>query len=457
LIRKSAEHNNGEVSTLEELSLHQRNLIKIDCIDNECRKLKILYLQNNLIPKIEHVTRCKELNYLNMALNNVQLIEGLDGCEMLEKLDLTVNFIGDLRSVCALQKNRCLETLYLTGNPCSLFDGYREYVVAKLPQLKCLDGQEISRSERIVAMQGIEAVEIEVNKQSVKHIEEQAAKKAKVEARKAREAKMGGTSSWYCDTQTTGRKEPPKVVEIDSDASESDLDDEEAQEFWASESDFTPESRVEAAQMAERQQRQKDKGKEGPKKKKRNLKKVNYFHKDGRPYNMNEGGWDFRLDGQGMDDEPYKLEVACYKHLDTSAIDLDVQPTYIRIIIKEKIFQLYLPEEVNTDNSKAERSKVTGRLMVTMQKVNQLITAPKVEKLVHAPGGEEKKKKRGEPERLEVGEGVTKGVDVTSIISDAAKAKASGGLLTIRSNRGKVPVRANDDDFVDDDDVPPLE
>merc|ERR1712070_1217938 len=86
LIRKRAEHNEGEISTLEELSLHQEAITKIDLIDNLCRNLKILYLQNNLIGKIENVGRCKELVYLNLALNNVLVLEGLEGCEMLQKL-----------------------------------------------------------------------------------------------------------------------------------------------------------------------------------------------------------------------------------------------------------------------------------------------------------------------------------------------------------------------------------
>jgi protein TilB len=45
---------------------------------------------------------------------------------------------------------------------------------------------------------------------------------------------------------------------------------------------------------------------------------------------------------------------------------LDVQPTYVRVVIKEKVFQLALPDEVNPDRSKAERSKITGHLVVTM-------------------------------------------------------------------------------------------
>jgi len=52
-----------------------------------------LYLQNNLIGKIENIGKLKSLEYLNMAINNVKKIEGLKFCESLNKLDLTLNFI----------------------------------------------------------------------------------------------------------------------------------------------------------------------------------------------------------------------------------------------------------------------------------------------------------------------------------------------------------------------------
>ena len=44
-------------------------------------------------------------------------------------------------------------TRYLTGNPCTDYYGYREFVIATLPQLQWLDGREITRSERIQASQ----------------------------------------------------------------------------------------------------------------------------------------------------------------------------------------------------------------------------------------------------------------------------------------------------------------
>nr|XP_022315580.1 protein tilB homolog [Crassostrea virginica] len=78
LVRKRAEHNNLEISTLEEVSLHQQDIEKIENLDKWCRDLKILYLQSNLIPKIENVGRLKKLEYLNLALNNVERIENLE-------------------------------------------------------------------------------------------------------------------------------------------------------------------------------------------------------------------------------------------------------------------------------------------------------------------------------------------------------------------------------------------
>lgn len=102
LIRKRSEHNEGYITTLEEISLHQEELEKIELIGTMCRKLKILYLQNNIIPKLEGLEHLKDLDYLNVALNNIKKIEGLSKCEFLRKLDLTVNFIDVDELQCSL-------------------------------------------------------------------------------------------------------------------------------------------------------------------------------------------------------------------------------------------------------------------------------------------------------------------------------------------------------------------
>lgn len=83
LIRKRAEHNEGIISTLEEISLHQFELEKIENLDKYCRHLRILFLQNNIIEKMENLEKLKELEYVNLAVNNISVIEGLEQSESL--------------------------------------------------------------------------------------------------------------------------------------------------------------------------------------------------------------------------------------------------------------------------------------------------------------------------------------------------------------------------------------
>ena len=136
LLRKRAEHNEMMLSTLEEVSLHQQNIKVISGLDIYCRHLKILYFQNNLIEKMEGLSKLKELTYLNMAVNSVRKIEGVRRCESLQKLDMTLNFIDleDLReSLEELEYCPDFTELYLTGNPCCDWKDYIDYVIAKLP------------------------------------------------------------------------------------------------------------------------------------------------------------------------------------------------------------------------------------------------------------------------------------------------------------------------------------
>ena len=192
LIRKRSEHNEGMVSNLEEIALHQEELESIGTIlGRTCGKtLRILLLQNNVISKMNHADfrQFRVLEYLNLALNNIQVIANIQHLECLNKLDLTLNFIDveNLEeSIDTLQSLRNLRELHLMGNPCcgqvdkganSAFSkveqsigsrkppwtGYRMYVIAKLHQLENLDGIIITRSERIKAMQHLSVLDVEL-------------------------------------------------------------------------------------------------------------------------------------------------------------------------------------------------------------------------------------------------------------------------------------------------------
>ena len=103
---------------------------------------------------MEGMNKLKELEYLNMAVNNVIKIEGLKRCESLKKLDLTLNFIDieDLQeSLEHLDWCPLLDELTLTGNPCTDWEKWKEYTIAKVPQIKRLDGEDIDKSARLEA------------------------------------------------------------------------------------------------------------------------------------------------------------------------------------------------------------------------------------------------------------------------------------------------------------------
>ncbi|KAK9890846.1 hypothetical protein WA026_012192 [Henosepilachna vigintioctopunctata] len=323
LIRKRSEHNEGIIGTLEELSLHQEDIEKIENINNWCRDLQILYLQANLISKIENLNKLKKLQYLNLAINNIEKIENLERCESLEKLDLTLNFIGDLESVCSLRNNTHFTNLNLTGNPCAEYKGYRDYVIAKLPQLEKLDSRDISRSERIKAQQRLSQIEVEIRRAQNKYRQ----------FREDQKTRLAGNDS-------------------------SNMNDDE---FWKSSSEHAPETRVEITRRS-RNSRRLDEPIE-PKK-----NEVRLFAKDGRALNINQAKIPFTFNDE--DPKEFVLTVQIYKYLDTELIDVDLQPIYARITIKNKIFQIVFPDEIFIDKSTCQRSTTSGQLVLRMPRIN---------------------------------------------------------------------------------------
>ncbi|XP_060583998.1 dynein axonemal assembly factor 11-like [Ruditapes philippinarum] len=463
LVRRKAEHNEREIFSLEELSLHQENIERIENLDKWCRQLKILYLQSNLIPRIENVGRLKKLEYLNLALNNVEVIENLEGCESLKKLDLTVNFVGELTSIECLKKNIFFNELYLTGNPCAQYEGYRDYVIATLPYLKTLDGIVVEKSERIQATQNygvikarIIAQQIEYRKQRAKEKEEARLEEEKeklekeADEREEKEKNPGYDGRWYTDIN-----QEDKVAKAKREAEQLEKEHAKDKEFWESKSVFSPEERVRSHKKQEEQkdrERKKEEAKNPPKPPRR------LFNEEGRALNVNESKIDFKL----TEDETgnnYLLDYQCYKYLETSLIDVDVQPSYVRIKTKGKIFQLALDQEVNADSSKCERSKITGHLLVIMPKAKQIVK-PAVKPSSKGDNKEnvnnkEKKKFSKTHEKLEVDEKARKTVDIGGIV----KEKSDNIVPPLGSKplcRTKVE-RPNSEDFVDNPDVPPLE
>ncbi|KAI8825985.1 uncharacterized protein EV422DRAFT_148800 [Fimicolochytrium jonesii] len=481
LLRKRAEHNDGELSSLREVTLHQYDIEKIENLDLYCRHLEILFLQNNQISKIENVHKLKELKYLQLALNNVSKIENLEGCESLEKLDLTVNFVEDPLDVESLQGNEHLRELHLMGNPCAKKEGYREFVITALPQLQMLDGREITRTERIEAAQVFEEIR-------ARFVRERSGSKAESEGSKAESEGVdaSGTSEVKKveeapDQQinaapTTGHaqsskskvedvKELPEshgkgmvgaseeVVETTEDALE--------KKRWKFQNEpvpHTPATRLEAARdLAEM------KGTAIATTTTTPPTPPVLTAPDGRVLQKNQGKWTYHF---STTPTTVTLHVELSKFLDTSLIDVDVHPTWVRVTVKGKVLQLVMDEEVETANVICERSTVSGWLAVTMAKKSAVGDIVELRRREAVEREKEERRKRVEREREEtkrVGEklllsgNVAKKVDYTKIVEENAK-KAGAGVAWngIYDRNFTVAPPEVPEGFRDDPDVPPL-
>ncbi|XP_076221208.1 touch insensitive larva B [Nomia melanderi] len=342
LIRKRSEHNEGDIATLEEIALHQENIEKIELLGRVCKDLKILLLQNNLIAKLENLSRLKSLEYLNLALNNIEHIENLEQLESLKKLDLTVNFIGDLRGIQKLRCNENLEQLFLMGNPCADYTGYRDYAIATLTQLRELDGLPIERSDRIKALQIYSATEGEIVR-------------SYGEYRRTREKEIGAGN--------TGTEVFNSDGNVEENTSEGEQENEQ---FWKRVSRHTPEERVAIAERALRREERANERRKEP----RTVHEPKLFNSEGKPYNVNQPKVPFKLNDEERD--VVVLEVSVYKYLDTDYVHVDVHPDYVRVAIKGKILQLTLPCEVSVEASEARRNAINGKLAITMPRLSPL-------------------------------------------------------------------------------------
>lgn len=151
-----------------------------------------------------------------------------------------------------------------------------------------------------------------------------------------------------------------------------------------------------------------------------------------------------------------------YRHLDTSFLDVDVQPKYVRVTIKQKILQLTLSCEVLTERSSVQRSQITGHLTVTMPRLNPLKVIEKPIRVNPKTSDRPVKSMAAKslPSRrefLEIGPekyefDYTKIVARNEIDDNKQKNKSSDRREVICLTKEKIP----SDNFMDNPEVPPL-
>ncbi|KAK7200266.1 leucine-rich repeat-containing protein [Novymonas esmeraldas] len=343
LLRRRAEHNEGCLSNLKEIALHQQDIERIELLGDACRQLEIIYLCNNYIPRIEGLRHLKWLTYLNLAVNNITVIDGLQGCEALERLDLTLNFIADATSVQTLLANPFLQSLHLTGNPCTKTEGYRAYVVHALPHLRELDGDEVIRAERITARQA-EDVVIEV------------AEEAAVRVREAERIKQEMVAKGIDPFPPRFNEKGERVYGHTPEERLQMLREQREQEERQRTEQATPQPGSIAALHKELQGQQKHAA--------QRLTADEERSKFGRLLLRNEGRVQFHMDQDAATE--FVLTVEPGKFISTTLLDVQVDVDVVRVFIKGKLLQVPVEDELAADAAQVQRSTTTGQLKITV-------------------------------------------------------------------------------------------
>lgn len=65
---------------------------------------------------------------------------------------------------------------------------------------------------------------------------------------------------------------------------------------------------------------------------------------------INQGGYDWKFD-ETSDKTKLIYSLNVPKFMDTSSLNVDVQPTYIRVDVKGKVTQIHWPEEILCDKA----------------------------------------------------------------------------------------------------------
>ena len=111
-------------------------------------------LSSNEVQTLGNFPKQQRLQTLQLNDNSVARIEGAETAQALpnlKRLILTRNRIATFEDIDEIAHLKSLEFLSLEENPVTLLNGYRAYVVARMPQLRVLDYAKITQAERASA------------------------------------------------------------------------------------------------------------------------------------------------------------------------------------------------------------------------------------------------------------------------------------------------------------------
>lgn len=146
--------------------------------------------------------------------------------------------------------------------------------------------------------------------------------------------------------------------------------------------------------------------------------------------------------------------------MDTSSLNVEVEPTYIRCVVKDKVTQIHWPEEMLIEKAVIQRSQTTGALCITATKANVDLIMTKQKR--DAEWREERRKRdletklHNELEAAKQGAGAeAESGEKVKTTSDALLKMGTEDSYTYAFPAAKEPKEKFVADF-DEDDCPPL-
>ena len=136
---------------LEELDLSNNHIENIENLDPLSSCLTKLNLSSNRIKKITGLDNLTSLMELNLCQNEISRLKGLQGLENLRYLYLSSNKLSRCNQVAYLADLPFLTDLDFCFNDVQHKKFYRYQILYYIPQLRILDGQDVTHYEKVKA------------------------------------------------------------------------------------------------------------------------------------------------------------------------------------------------------------------------------------------------------------------------------------------------------------------
>ena len=133
-----------------ELSLRGFKIINIQNLSATNDQFACINLSDNSISEINILPQLKRLKTLMLINNRIYKVEKdfAINCPFLTNLVLINNKINDFEQIDNIASCKSLEKLYLLDNVVTKLKNYRLYCIYKIPTLRILDFQRITKKER---------------------------------------------------------------------------------------------------------------------------------------------------------------------------------------------------------------------------------------------------------------------------------------------------------------------